>query len=471
MGTASKDGVVAIYATGPKRYDFNENFRDDGKRFDFNVGASAEYNDCELIGYFAISNPPDDETSGKMRGGKHSDGSTPKCYDFGVDCRNGATRLRTEEDHPNGYESVGSGQSGVGMSSKFVGYCFITKNETNGVRCQIYQDAGNNESTPSNNWKLLLDILETDKNWRNLPSDGQQTIRIDGPSGLPSLKWKWIHIAGIKSGDVAGGAVPGGGGGTGGLPPFVPTATDANGDGYNDTTGQYEGGTPNNSTGGDTGPTAPGTPEPIPEPEIVTVMKKITMKWSIRTLPTSCNSAEDTEATVTETVFECPPGSNDPITSTMDMHADGGALKIGLYVAMDKSMILNDLVKSFTNRMKRVGTAPGEFWWEIWDDKNNLIYITPPDKRVLAANVDLNYVDVTIEDFKNQATLNLHDRLVLAYNAEGSDVDNKLVVKINESEDSVDGEKTVLTYYGPDGWVVDPKKNFACKLIGRNWNP
>lgn len=467
MGAIDQNGVMAIYGTGQELHNFNENFRSDGKRFDFSLGSGVV--DYELYGYFACSNVPDDEMSGKGKGGKHSSGSSPKCYDIGVGDRDGKTRLRLEENHPDYFgEQKGVG-GGVPLGSKFVGYLYVFKNEGAGVRCQVYQDAGDNEVKPSNQWKLIGDWLETAKHWQTPPSDHQGTIRQDGPGGVSGLKWKWLGVRVIKSGDVAGGAVPGGG--TGGLPPFVPTSTDKNGDGYNDTTGQYEGGTPNNSTGGDTGPTAPGSPEPIPEPEIITVTKKVTMKWSIRTLPTSCNSAEDTEATVTETVFECPPGSNDPITSTMDMHVAGGALKIGLYVAMDKSMILNDLVKSFTNRMKRVGTAPGEFWWEIWDDKNNLIYITPPDKRVLAANVDLNYVDVTIEDFKNQATLNLHDRLVVAYNAEGSDVDNKLVVKINESEDAIDGEKTVLTYYGENGWVVDPKKNFTCKLVGRNWNP
>ena len=138
---------------------------------------------------------------------------------------------------------------------------------------------------------------------------------------------------------------------------------------------------------------------------------------------------------------------------------------------MDKSQLMNDLIKKFTNHMKRVGTPPGYFWWEIWDRKNNLVYITPVDERVLAANVGLNYADVTIMDFKNDITLNLQDRLVLAYNDLLSNVDNKLVVKINENENAVDGEKTTLTYYGPEGWIVDPKKDFTCLLEGRNWNP
>ena len=470
MGAVDQNGVAAIYGTGQELHTFNENFRSDGKRFDFSLGASVV--DYELYGYFACSNPPDDEMSGKGKGGKHSDGSSPKCYDIGVGDRDGATRLRLEEDHPDYFgEQKGVG-GGAPLGSKFVGYLYVFKNEGAGVRCQVYQDAGDNETKPSNQWKLIGSWLETSKHWQTPPSDHQGTIRQDGPGGVSGLKWKWLGVRVIKGGDVAGGPTGGtGGGGGGGLSPFVPTPTDANGDGYNDTTGQYVGGTPNTSTGGDTPtPTAPGAPEPIPpEPEIITVTKKITIKWSIRTLPTSCNSAEDTEQTVTEEIFSCPVGSNDPITSTMDVHL-GAATKIGLYVAMDKSQCLNDLVKVFTNVMKRVGTAPGEFWWEIWDKNNNLIYITPPDKRVLASNVGLNYGEVTIEDFKNEATLNLQDRVVLAYNAEGSDVDNKLVVKYNESEDAADGEKTTLTYYGPNGWVVDPKKDFTCKLLGRNWN-
>jgi len=215
MGAKDQNGVIARYGTGNVRYDYNKNFRDDGKRFDFGINSSA-YASCELYGYFALSNPPDDEVSGKMGGGKHSSGSHPKCYDMGIDCRNGNTRYRTEDDHPDGYSDGVSGGKGVGMSSNFIGYLFVKRNLSGAVLLEIWQDTGNNQSTPSNQWKKVASWRVTSPLWQTPPGDHQETIRIDGPSGLPNLEYKWVGLREILSNDVEGGVVPGGGGDGGG---------------------------------------------------------------------------------------------------------------------------------------------------------------------------------------------------------------------------------------------------------------
>ena len=143
---------------------------------------------------------------------------------MGIDCRNGNTRYRIESPH-NDYSSGVSGGKGVGMSSNFIGYRFVKRNIGSGgstkVSIEIWQDTGNNQSTPSNQWKKVASWLLGDPNFASSsppfytpPSDHQETIRIDGPGGNPNLQYKWIALREILPNDVEGGAVPGGGGGT-----------------------------------------------------------------------------------------------------------------------------------------------------------------------------------------------------------------------------------------------------------------
>lgn len=223
MGKKDSNGVIARYATGPERHDHSKNFRDDGKRFDFSINSS-DYASCELYGYFACDNPPDDEVSGKMGGGKHSGSNTVNCYDMGIDCRNGDSRYRTEDQHPN-YSGGKAGGKGVGMSSKFIGYLFVKRNVSGAVLLEIWQDTGNNETAPSNQWNKVSSWRVTSPLWQTPPSDHQETIRIDGPSGVPSLRYKWIGLMKIEAGDseTPTGAVPG----TGGTPPPTTPGTPA----------------------------------------------------------------------------------------------------------------------------------------------------------------------------------------------------------------------------------------------------
>jgi hypothetical protein len=212
VGAKDTNGVIARYGTGSVRHDHSKNFRDDGKRFDFSINSS-DYASCELYGYFACDNPPDDECSGKMGGGKHSGSNTVNCYDIGVDLNSGATRYRTEAQHPE-YSGGKSGGQGKGMTSNFQGYLYVKRNVSGAVLLEFHQDSGNNESTPSNQWVKVASWRVTSPLWQTPPSDHQETIRIDGPGGVPNLRYKWIGLRKIETGDseTPTGATPGTGG-------------------------------------------------------------------------------------------------------------------------------------------------------------------------------------------------------------------------------------------------------------------
>lgn len=177
----------------------------DGNRFNFtNLGQS--FASAEYTGYFKFTqNPVDDEVSGKQGGGKHSDGLKPKCFDTGIKIRDGKTRLRLENKHPQMINRV-TGPAGEPLKDKFIGYRFIKKNEADGgVRIQIWQDTGNNEGdTPANEWKLLLDTVDRNQPehpWTIPPNDHVETIRIDDPGhdGLKNLRIKWLCLSEIKT--------------------------------------------------------------------------------------------------------------------------------------------------------------------------------------------------------------------------------------------------------------------------------
>jgi len=108
------------------------------------------------------------------------------------------------------------------MSSKFIGYLFVKRNVSGAVLLEIWQDTGNNESAPSNQWKKVSSWRVTSPLWQTPPSDHQETIRIDGPGGVPSLRYKWIGLRKIQTGDSETPGTGGGTGGTGGTPTPTP---------------------------------------------------------------------------------------------------------------------------------------------------------------------------------------------------------------------------------------------------------
>ena len=120
-----------------------------------------------------------------------------------------------EEDHPD-YIDGEDGGTGMGLRSLYVGYRFVKWNKPTGVQLEVWQDQGNNEgSAPANLWKKISSWLETDYNWRNPPSDHQETLRIDGSnSELDDLEVKWLSLREIKTTDTEGGGTTGGSGTT-----------------------------------------------------------------------------------------------------------------------------------------------------------------------------------------------------------------------------------------------------------------
>ena len=219
MGTKDKYGVLSTYATGPISYSFNLN-PNDGMRWDFtNLGGglNSSYASNELIVYVSCDSPPNDETSFKQGGGRHSDGSNPRCYDIGIDNNSGATRYRTEDSHPD-YEDGANGGKAHGITSAWTGYKAVKFNKGSYVLLEVYDDFGNNESTPANNWRKVSSWKVTDPLWLTPPSDHVATIRADKiDESLKDYKVKWMSLRGIVSTDTEGGTTGGTGTGTGGI--------------------------------------------------------------------------------------------------------------------------------------------------------------------------------------------------------------------------------------------------------------
>ena len=192
--------------------------RSDGTRYNW-LNLGSKFASCEVIIYLRHScGNINDEVSGKMGGGRHSGGSSPKCYDMGIDTEDGSTRLRYEDHHPDyedGPTGAGNGQGGgIGLHGSWVGYCFVKRNMSNGVLLEIWQDQGNNAgSAPANQWRCIASWLDTKKNWRNPPSDHQETIRVDN---VNCLEYKWPAIREISPSDSSTPGTGGVGGGIGG---------------------------------------------------------------------------------------------------------------------------------------------------------------------------------------------------------------------------------------------------------------
>ncbi|MDR4491342.1 MAG: discoidin domain-containing protein [Candidatus Nitrosocosmicus sp.] len=203
----TKDGVQLLYKPKEISYKHSQNFRDDGKRYDFNCGENKNFTNVELIGYFRFKDGKavDDEISGKCRGGEHHSGSSPKTYDMGIEIKTGKARYRTEDKHPE-YEKgtakdTESGQ-GIPLKGKFVGYKFVCKNaeDNKSVNLQIWQDQGDNEGEkPANAWKLISNWNVTKPLWLIPPKDHQETLRVDDPgkNGQKNLEIKWEACSGF----------------------------------------------------------------------------------------------------------------------------------------------------------------------------------------------------------------------------------------------------------------------------------
>lgn len=175
----------------------NNNDRDDGQRKDFN-GLGESFKHCIYIAYTALTAPVKDEKSFKMRGGKHSKGSRPKTFDIGIDLISGQIRYRTEDKHPE-YSGgkVGEGKC-LPQGDKFIGTAGVIYNINNDseIVLQVWEDAGDSETKPANEWKLKQSWNITDPLWVIPPVDHAETLRIDDPKkkGLKEAKYKYLTL-------------------------------------------------------------------------------------------------------------------------------------------------------------------------------------------------------------------------------------------------------------------------------------
>jgi hypothetical protein len=219
---ATKDGVRVpgpVRLKGGWKYEVREDWRDGGARF--NIPAAGV--NLVMVGYFKADSDGGDEVSGKVLGGRHTgspgepDANMGTIYDLGSPVGGGKPRMRAEGPHPDytdtldNYEFAGNAQSIVG---KYKGFCLIVRQETGGVRLTWYQDQGDNETKPANQWVKIYEYFDDGnkikgignasyfplRNLDHCKGTEQNTWRIDE---TPGLAQKWIAISEIEPGLVA----------------------------------------------------------------------------------------------------------------------------------------------------------------------------------------------------------------------------------------------------------------------------
>lgn len=438
-------GTHCVYASGKQGTSYQQDFRSDSHRWDVESLGANNYVNIEFHVYVAWANPSADEWGVQLGGGRHSDGSNPRCYVFGIDNKSGATRLRGEDSHPD-YFSMGNGSSGVGLSSKPCGGSFVKRAVSNGVLCEIWQDAGAN-----NGWKRLLSIVETSRNWRQPPSDHCIVFRMD-EGDLDSINISKFCYREILStdpttafGGTGTGTPPSGGGGTGG-------GTDPDDD---------------DDTGGDTGGETGGEPEPPPDPaepdpvvpEILTVQKVFSYEWNVITPAAACNDQEPAMSRELNLWYTADGTALDDYWDLFGGNPKQVITRVGLLVAIDKSAVHGQIFRQFVPIMKRVGAPTGDVFIRIYDDKMNLVYTCP--NSIVANSLGLVNTEPFFQDFKCETQLKLGYRLVVTY--EGGDASNYVRVHFNRTDGS-DGLKTILTYFVNGQWVNDPNCDMPIKL-------
>ena len=216
--TVDKNGVMLLFPVkGKESFDPDHNFRNDGKRFDFNSDFAPA---MDLGGYFKINKKTKDEISPKTFGGPHSEDTADRarCYDAGINIEGDRVRLRIEHQHLGG----GTGYTGnleeekldlgnfVGrwVGIRYIGIHTDNPNQTRNV--YLVDNEGLKDGKPANKWEVIGDWLDkgqyTDKvrakvrgDFKHGPpynvypdelGEGQQTIRIDTVGGENDLEWQ-----------------------------------------------------------------------------------------------------------------------------------------------------------------------------------------------------------------------------------------------------------------------------------------
>jgi hypothetical protein len=213
-GSTTKDGVkVPVKIKGEWKYDFDKDPKDGGARYNGPAAGTS----VVMVGYFTMNGGSDD-VSAKLLGGRHTDDNPPgniagTCYDLGIETDTGRPRLRIECPHADMSDDLQGSvdEQGVDFMGKWVGMIAIAQQEPDGVRIQYWQDQGDNESSPANQWKKLYEYFDTGQSKPGDADDSkfplkdlslaknteQNTWRIDHSPGLDA---KWLAVAEIDVG-------------------------------------------------------------------------------------------------------------------------------------------------------------------------------------------------------------------------------------------------------------------------------
>ena len=467
-GVVDKFGVKSTYATGPINYGFNLN-PNNGMRWDWaNLGAGCEgqYASNELTIYVSCASPPDDETSFKQGGGRHTDGSRPRCFDVGIDNNSGATRYRTEDDHPNGYSSGVSGGKAQKITSAWTGYKCVKFNKGSYILLEVFDDVGTNTSTPANNWRKVSSWKVTDPLWLCPPSDHQATIRADEiDESLQKYQVKWLSLKGIKPTDVEGGTgggttpPPTGGGGTTPPPtypdPTVPPDTTPGGSGG----GYGDGGTGGGTSSGDgSGGTGSGVVTPLPqEKQILFEQKRIMFRWNINHISgDACGVGKDPEQLPLRNIYS---------VSGDNIYVEGkNYSRCGIYVAknnpldpLEKSMFMDHFLRYWKVTLKKYGetTLPGLVRFRIRD---KLLNIVQEIGSINASALLGDDQDFAFNIPTNQRRTELGDHFSIEYDGNKMDAYLKVLVTYG---DAIDAANTVLFVFDNSKYIYDPTADLA----------
>jgi hypothetical protein len=204
-GSTTRDGVtVPFKIKGQWDYEYEKDERDGGARHNMNAAGTS----LVMVGYFRSSGGSDDVAM-KLLGGAHTD-SAPYdgcVYDPAIAVDSGQPRLRAECPHPDYTDNLDLDfeQQGVSIHNRWVGFMAVALQEQAGVRIQVYQDQGNNDNQPANQWVKVLEFFDDGTKvsgiegadrfpLREIPASAQNTFRIDE---TPGLQEKWLAIAEI----------------------------------------------------------------------------------------------------------------------------------------------------------------------------------------------------------------------------------------------------------------------------------
>ncbi len=203
LGT-TKDGIklpslpTTSYSYDPINYYIEPDHRPNGSFREHFSRGDRDLNSVLIGGYIKCEGPTDEEISGQLGGGRHSEsdgGKAGRCYDIRIKIGGTGITVRKENPHPTIHETGISRTLSLGnRNGHFTGVMYMKVNQyiegTECVRCLCWVDtAGMNDSGVFNasaqDWKPVLDA--TDKgDWYDgiwlttaTPGDSIATIRTD----------------------------------------------------------------------------------------------------------------------------------------------------------------------------------------------------------------------------------------------------------------------------------------------------